>query len=1271
MLLFQHPAAFLLLFACSTPSAHPENGISAAMIEGVGPSVQQTPTGPPELELPRQPALSPDATQVAFSHQGDIWVAPVKGGRAVRLTANDAYEGRPRWSPDGRSLAFVSNRHGNWDIYTMPAWGGTPNRITWHSEGERLYQWLDDDRLLMGAQRDRRYSRRDLGAWIAYTDGRTPTVIGDWAIMAASVSQDGKTMVYERGHGDPSRRAYRGPANSSLWTYDMESHLHKQITESDGNDLAPMLSPDGKTTYFLSDRSCAGNLEGRDLGLWKIPTQGGRARLVYHPGGRSLRNAALSQNGKEIVAELDLGLVRIATQDGSVQALPVFGSIDPSDPVVHDRTVTGGASGLAVSPDGESIAFVAAGDVYVMRKHEDIKRCVRVTTHPAPDYAPLWMEDGKALLFISERDGNAEFYLARVPGTEDGEEGDTAQESESAAAADSKDAEVLEAAHEEPIPFYMSREFDIERLTNTAADESQPGLSPDGKTLAWVVGLGDLVVGEPKTAEIRRTLVSGFDSPDYDWSPDSEWLVYAVSDDDFNTDVFLQRVNIEGLDASEPGVSPYNLTVHPDDDTAPRWSPDGRHILFTSRRMMLDETDVWMVHLRAEDQEMNKQERLEAEEAIKKAQKAKKAKKSEAAKSTSTGEVDFVVSGTWEGLVTGPEPIPSTGLPLTLRLLKTGSEIQGELESMLFSSPCEALVWDAGSNTLTFTLSIPNSPGATVELNLNGEDMSGVALVDGQEYQIVGSRSSTSSGLEEGDLEVEDEVVTEADSDDEAKPEADEAKDKVDAVIIDWTDLRRRLVRMTRREGNESALGWSADSKKLYFNAQTGTRLTNGTTAETGFFSLEIDGGKEEKVESSTVFSFTLSAKELFYVKGGKIVGNAGKGKTYGFSVRYREDLRDVREAVIGEVWRALDRNFYDPKFHGHDWAQSLVKWGPAARAASTREDYGEMVNWMLGEMNASHMGYYSFGSSAARETDAPSMGLLGVLWDEAYGGAGRRVREVIDGTPAARTISPLHAGDVVLSVNGESYLAGDNWYRLMSGTAGRPTFLQVMNADQEIREVNIRPTSSINAALYHRFEDVSRARVEDVSEGRLGYIHIESMSTGPLVDFERDLFAAGHGKDGLIIDVRENGGGWTTDMILAMLTVRDHAITIPRGGGEGYPQGRRVFATWNKPIVVLCNENSYSNAEIFAWAIKTLNRGPLVGKATYGAVISTGGTSLMDGSFVRLPFRGWYVNDKNHTNMELNGCPVDYSVENLPGDGVIGLDRQLEKAIEVGLKQL
>jgi tricorn protease len=164
---------------------------------------------------------------------------------------------------------------------------------------------------------------------------------------------------------------------------------------------------------------------------------------------------------------------------------------------------------------------------------------------------------------------------------------------------------------------------------------------------------------------------------------------------------------------------------------------------------------------------------------------------------------------------------------------------------------------------------------------------------------------------------------------------------------------------------------------------------------------------------------------------------------------------------------------------------------------------------------------------------------------------------------------------------------------------------------------------------------------------------------------FQNELFAVGAGKDGLIIDVRENGGGSTADHLLTALCQPEHAITVPRGGGTGYPNDRRVYATWNKPITVMCNQNSFSNAEIFSHAIKTLKRGKLVGVPTAGGVISTGGTTITDIGFLRLPFRGWYLRDTGE-DLELNGAVPDVILWPAPGDMPTGKDDQLSKAVEL-----
>ena len=182
-------------------------------------------------------------------------------------------------------------------------------------------------------------------------------------------------------------------------------------------------------------------------------------------------------------------------------------------------------------------------------------------------------------------------------------------------------------------------------------------------------------------------------------------------------------------------------------------------------------------------------------------------------------------------------------------------------------------------------------------------------------------------------------------------------------------------------------------------------------------------------------------------------------------------------------------------------------------------------------------------------------------------------------------------------------------------------------------------------------------------------------MGQAALDVFERDLFAATEGKDGLIIDVRNNGGGWTTDRVLSSIMVESHAYTIPRGADPTekghYPQARLFIQRYTLPMSLLCNEKSFSNAEILSHAFKTLERGTTVGQQTYGGVISTGGWTLIDGTWVRLPFRGWRVDDGTDRDMELNGAMPDLIVEQTPEQEVAGEDVQLREAVQELLDRL
>jgi C-terminal processing protease CtpA/Prc len=335
------------------------------------------------------------------------------------------------------------------------------------------------------------------------------------------------------------------------------------------------------------------------------------------------------------------------------------------------------------------------------------------------------------------------------------------------------------------------------------------------------------------------------------------------------------------------------------------------------------------------------------------------------------------------------------------------------------------------------------------------------------------------------------------------------------------------------------------------------------------------------------------------------------------------------------------------------------------------------MFNLMLGELNASHMG---LTVPDRAETQRESTGLLGAeLMPQ---NTGMLVTHVVPETPADRTASKLKEGDVIVQINGQSVTGNANFYELLNGLVNEKVVAQVMGTDKQTREVVIRLTNSISDNLYQEWVNDRKKMVDKLSGGRLGYIHIRGMNFPSFEVVEREFTAAGYGKDGLVIDVRYNGGGSTTDYLMTILNYKQHAYTIPRGAvndlekeknkyKDYYPIGERlVYAAWTKPTVALCNEGSYSNAEIFSHAYKGLGIGKLVGLPTNGSVISTGGKSLMDGSFVRLPGRAWFTKGTD-INQELGPAIPDILVENEPNWIAAGTDKQLETAVQVLMKDL
>jgi C-terminal processing protease CtpA/Prc/tricorn protease-like protein len=518
-------------------------------------------------------------------------------------------------------------------------------------------------------------------------------------------------------------------------------------------------------------------------------------------------------------------------------------------------------------------------------------------------------------------------------------------------------------------------------------------------------------------------------------------------------------------------------------------------------------------------------------------------------------------------------------------------------------------------------------------------------------------------------------------SDDEPakKSEEKEKKKTVKPVVIDFQDIHERLVQVTRLAGDEGQLTIAGDGETFYYTASApGVKGTD-------LYRVKWDGTKTKAVTTGGQSPYGVKLgpgeKYLYLLKSGgtlaRIDTKGNKMESLPFTAKMKIIHPQERRQIFNEACRTLKHGFYDPDFHGRDWDKLVATYKPMVLKASTDRDFRDMFNLMLGQLNASHMGMYGPDRASLQKEKT---GLLGIEVEPLEQGV--HVTHVIPDSPAFRQTSRLNVGDVILSVDGSAIDKTVNFYSLFTNKANERVLLEVKDKSGNREEVVIRPQNSLSDELYAEWVKGRRRLTDKYSQGRLGYLHIESMGWTSFERFEREITAVGYDKEGIVIDVRFNGGGWTTDYLMAVLNVKQHAYTIPRGAAENlekehkrfrkhYAFGERLpFASWTKPAIALCNANSYSNAEIFSHAFKNLGIGKLVGEPTFGAVISTGGRRLIDGSFVRMPFRGWFVKATDQ-NMENGPAVPDIIVYPEPDDKARGMDRQLQRAVEELLKEI
>lgn len=1036
-------------------------------------------------------------------------------------------------------------------------------------------------------------------------------------------------------NGNSIAFSYQG----DLWTANADGSNTKRITVHEGYDTKPIWSNDGANIAFQSNRY--GNND-----IFIIPSNGGfPKRITYHSSSDILTDFTSSGNvifasrrnfaQKEWEAE-----IHSVSQKGGTPSR-ILSSLG------YDATI---------SPNGKFIAFTkgpcrisreayegpANKDIWLYNIEND--SYTQLTEHIRNDFYPQW-SDNNTIYFQSSRSGKYNVHKLSIdsqgkkngsitPITSFDDLGIFSFNLKSGKIIVSKGDEIHivdindNSIERVNISIASDYRFDpiVKKTYSNTVREIEP--SPNGKYSALVIR-GEVFITENDKEKSKTVNLSNsaYRDQNVNWLNDS--TIIFISDRNGNEDIYA----VKSTDKNESNLfkslkrSVVRITSTDSQETSLTISPDKKKIAFIRGTGQLVVANI------SSDLKLSKEKVL--------------------------------IDG-WDtpgGLAWSPD---SKWLAYSLSDLTFNEEVyihkidnsQKPVNVSMHPKYDGMPVWSPDGSKLGFTS------------NRNNGDM---------DVWFVWLKKEDWEKTQQEWKEEDDESEAENDSKNKKKN-----KSKAPNVQIDFEDIYQRQVQVTAFPGSESFPRISEDGKTFYYT--TGNVRRRNFTTESDLFQIKWDGKENKSITSGDNQPRNLvmdSKRKYLYMttKGGKparIKLSTSKKENLPISAKMNINYPEESNQIFEEAWKAINSGFYDPDFHGQDWNALKNLYKPLAMKASTRDDFKTVFNWMLGQINASHMGLR--GGEDRKDVQRSKTGKIGIEVKPLNNGV--QVTSITSEMPASRKISTLNIGDVITQVNGTNLTNTTNFYDLMNDTSGERILLTVIGSKGNTREVEIRPQTSNRDERYKTWVKEKKRLTEKYSKGRLGYIHIEGMNWTSFEEFERELTAAGLGKEGIVIDVRFNGGGWTTDYLMAVLNVKQHAYTIPRGAAKNldsehkkfaqyYPYSERLpLASWTKPSIAMCNEASYSNAEIFSHAYKQLGIGTLVGQPTFGAVISTGGSRLIDGSLIRMPFRGWYVKN-TESNMELRPAVPDILVSNAPDEKVKGIDSQLKRSVEELLKQI
>lgn len=1049
----------------------------------------------------------------------------------------------------------------------------------------------------------------------------------------------------------PDRKEIAFVSGGDIWTVPATGGVASLLVSHTANEARPLYSPDGRQLAFISSRTGNG-----DIYLLTFAT-GDLKRLTFDDGLDQLDG--WSRDGRWIYfssTSRDIGglndLYRISPNGGT----PMMVSADRYTNEFF----------CAPAPDGKTLAFSARGiasgqwwrkghshidesEIWLLRSFDSGAGTYERVTAPggAKELWPMWSTDGRSLFYVSDRadasnKNGAQNIWTTTPGRSDARRLSNFSDGRVLWPSISYDGREVVFEHNFAIwkldtesgkaaEVAITRRgasagpgVERQRLTDQI---SELQLSPDGKKVAFIVRGEVFAASATDGGDAARVSNSTGEEYQLAWAPDSRRLVY-VSDRDRVPHLFLYDFTSN---------SETQLTRDAADDSTPRFSPDGKSLAF-----IRSAKDLRVMDMAAKTDRLVKTAIFERPPLI--------------------SDRPFVWSpdGKWLAYV----PVAENQFKnVHVVSVEGGSGEPASYLANVFSnsiswSPDGAyLLFDTGQRTESTQLArvdlVPRTPRFRED---QFRDL----------FREEPPRNVTPPNRPEP-RPSESPAPSPVPS---ASP-AEERRPAPKPVQVVFDDIRRRL--------SFVPVGLDVTYQTISPDGKWVALIANAAN-QGNIYLYSLDELSREPAVAKQLTStagfkswaqFSPDNKEIFFIESGRIgvVNLEGRVRSLAVTAELDVDFSREKMEVFRQGWSYLRDFFYDPGFHGANWEAVRSEYEPLIAGSRTPDEMRRLLNLMVGELNASHL-----GAGLPPNAFPPATGRTGLRFDRReYENTGRlRVTEVIALSPAA-IAGTIKVGDYLLAVDGRAIDQSTNLDDALNFKINRRVSLTVTSSGEGAakREVVVRP---VNAAterglLYRQWVERNREYVSKASNGRLGYAHMFDMSSNSLAQLHIDLDAENYAKDGVVIDIRNNSGGFVNVYAIDVLARRSYLNMTLRGLNTTPARtvlGQRAL---NRPTILLTNQHSLSDAEDFTEGYRTLRLGQVVGEPTSGWIIYTWNQTLIDGTTFRLPRMKITANDG--TNMERNPRPVDIEVTRPIGETLTDRDSQLDVAVRELLKQL